>query len=275
MKKPKHEKQLREEVEKERKAIRLMDEIVKEKHTNLELHENKLIELKRHYEQKLKHIEGKEKELSEKELQIEKRHKEISHTANEKRKIEKELSGLLSKKEKIDKELLSQQKRIDSAVKKDAEVSKELDLKVGHFLHYQKEFEQLFKASKLLDAQNKANREKLGKIVQEINEKERHIDALEKKLRHMSQMDKRFEGELENHKLSDVSRLLNEINRHISKKDPEGAKGIYDGIRQIYSELKPASKARVYRNILKAKDNINRHTAKHQPRQLHQAHVNA
>lgn len=256
------EKKLREEIERERKAIRLMDEIVREKHTNLELHENKLVELKRHYEQKLKHIEGKEKELSEKALQIEKRHKEISHTANEKRKIEKELSELLAKKEKIDKELLSQQKRIDSAVKKDAEVSKELDLKVGHFIHYQKEFEQLFKASKLLDAQNKANREKLNKLVQEIKEKERNIGALEKKLRHISQMDKRFEAELEKHKLTDVSSLLKEIDRHLSKKDSESAKRIYDGIRQIYAELKPASKAKAYRSILKAKDNISRHMAK-------------
>ena len=264
------EKQLKEEVERERKALNVMEDLARERHANVELHEKKVIEIKGSYENKLKHVEKKEKELIESENKIKAQHSELSKKLHdigriiklqekEKLRIDEKVSQSELKKRKLESELAEMQKRDEKAVQQEKELKKELERKASQMMHHQKQFEHLLNAGRLLEEQNKAAGDKLQKTVESIGEREQHLKSLEKKVKQLSYLDKKFSNELEKHALNDIFDFMRQIEKYLAKKDFESAANSYNIIRRLYHELGHDGKEKVYVHIMKIKDKLRKH----------------
>ena len=223
------------DLEKERRTLKVLEGIVREKEELLRHHEDKVIQLKKEYEKKLKSLPEREKEL-------ERRATELKSAERASRDLLRHKNGLeadcrkLSREESILKESIARLRKGVSELHGEHAHKQAAVLKM-HEKHgsLQKEFDQAYARASKVDAFYKARDAELGRVNQALA-------AATLKHEHIL-------GQITYHSSQEIRSCIKKANEYIRKRLFEKSLLEHERIRKFYSYLSPDDKRKLYKQI--------------------------
>lgn len=222
-------------------------------------HENH--KLKQSYEQKISEISSKEKDLLQKDELLKKDIADLQKKKEEFEKLDKvsltsEIKKLIAQKSALEQSIDAMHKKISHLERAEREASQNVERKLDQLHHHQRSFEQLFKATKLLEEEQKKRAEYLTQLGHESEQKRRSVQELDRKLRYLNPVHQKSIAELESYKLNELRTLMKRIQAHISRKETVVARELYEEVRRIYRDLSAGSKQKVFKEIMRLSSSI-------------------
>ncbi len=230
------------DIEKERKTLKVLEGIVREKEELLRHHEDKVIQLKKDYEKKLKSLVERETGLDRKETELKSAERASRDLLRRKNGLEADCSKL-SREESILKESIARLRKGVSELHGEHARKQAAVLKM-HETHgsLQKEFDKAYERASKVDAFYKARDAELRRINQELaaaTAKHEQIIA-----------------QITYHSSREIRNCIKKANEYIKKRLFEKSLLEHERIRKFYSHLSPGDKKKLYKQIARIRQRL-------------------
>ena len=224
-----------DDVEKERRTLKVLEGIVREKEELLRHHEDKVIQLKSDYEKKLKSLAEKEGELERRSSEIKSAEHASRDLLGRKGRLEADCRKLGQEESILKDSVAGLRKGIGELHGEHAR--RQADVLKMHEKHssLQKEFDKAYERASKVDAYYRAREAELSQANQALAE--------------ATQKHERILAQITYHSSREIRNCIKKAYECIRKRLFEQALLEYERIRKFYSYLSPDEKKRLYRQI--------------------------